>query len=389
MITFTKHLFHYNAIFSHTNISINSHILVVDFSNYARLIMNQKFKPDYRNILEVLYNRRPKRLPLYEHHIDVPFIAKYLNEELAIHGHKASDFENYYGKIINFWKDMTYDAFDFEAAICDIFPGHGAIYGGMAGPIQTRDDFNKYPFDEIPDIFWNTYTPHLEALRKVIPPGMKAYGGCGYGIFESSQDLVGYENLCTLQYLDPELFGDLFIKIGDLYEELWTEMIRRYDDLFVFYRMGDDLGFKTSTLLEPETIRTHILPQYKRVIDLVHSAEKKFLLHSCGCIFELMPDIIALGIDAKHSNEDEIAPFEKWIELYADQIGLFGGIDVNIICQNSYDDVFDIVVNKGTIYRSTANGYGLGTGNSIADYAPVEGFQAMVDAVKRVRKNEP
>ena len=87
--------------------------------------------------------------------------------------------------------------------------------------------------------------------------------------------------------------------------------------------MGDDLGYKNSTLLEPETIRAHILPQYKRIIDLIHRSDKKFLLHSCGCIFELMPDIISLGIDAKHSNEDEIAPFEKWIDLYSNQIGLF------------------------------------------------------------------
>ena len=219
-----------------------------------------------------------------------------------------------------------------------------------------------------------------------MPPGLKAYGGCGYGIFESSQDLVGYEYLSVMQYLDPELFRDIFLKIGDLYEELWAEMLNRYGDLFVFCRMGDDLGFKTSTLLEPETIRTHILPQYKRVIDIAHKAGKKFLLHSCGNIFELMDDIIALGIDAKHSNEDEIAPYEKWIELYADRIGLFGGIDVNILCQNTYDDVFKIVTEKCRKYRNSANGYGIGSGNSIAEYVPVEGFQGMIDAVNEIRK---
>jgi uroporphyrinogen decarboxylase len=109
-------------------------------------------------------------------------------------------------------------------------------------------------------------------------------------------------------------------------------MIADYSDIFVFFRMGDDLGYKTSTMLSPDAIKTYILPQYKRVIDLVHAAGKKFLLHSCGCIFEVMDDIIALGIDAKHSNEDQIAPFDKWIDLYNEKIGLFGGIDVNILC---------------------------------------------------------
>ena len=48
--------------------------------------MKSNFQPDYRNILEVLYNRKPKQLPLYEHHIDAPFISNYLGKELEIQG---------------------------------------------------------------------------------------------------------------------------------------------------------------------------------------------------------------------------------------------------------------------------------------------------------------
>jgi uroporphyrinogen decarboxylase len=347
-----------------------------------------EFTPDYTQIQSVLHNKRPKRLPLYEHHIEDDFIAQVRGREIGLAGDSPQDYKAYYQDRIDFWMQMTYDAFDYEAAICDIFPGHGAIMGGIPGPIQTRDDFNKYPFDDLPAVFWETYSPHLDAIRKALPAGMKAYGGCGYGIFESSQDLVGYESLAVLQYTDPDLFRDLFVRIGDLYVELWTEMIRRYDDLFVFYRMGDDLGFKTSTLLAPETIRNHILPQYKRVIDLAHASGKKFLLHSCGNIFDIMEDIISLGIDAKHSNEDEIAPFERWIERYGQRIGLFGGIDVNKLCLNTYDEVYQEVYHSAIKYRKSANGYGLGSGNSIAGYVPVDGFMAMIDAAKAIRKNE-
>jgi len=345
-----------------------------------------EFQPDYTQILQVLHNRQPERLPVYEHHIDLPFISKAIGKEIAFESDKPADLEAYYRELTRFWKNMTYDAIDYEAAICDILPDHGAILGGKPGPIQTRDDFEKFPFDEIPEIFWKTYTPHLEALKKVMPDGMKAYGGCGYGIFETSEDLVGYEYLSVMLYLDPELFADLFKKIGDLFETLWSEMIRRYSDLFVFFRMGDDLGFKTSTLLPPDTIIEHILPQYKRVIDLVHQGGKKFLLHSCGKIFPVMEEIIACGIDAKHSNEDQIAPFDKWIEMYNDRIGLFGGIDVDILCQNSYDEVFRIVMESGSRFRSTTRGWGLGTGNSIPGYIPVDGFMGMIDAAKELRR---
>jgi len=76
-----------------------------------------------------------------------------------------------------------------------------------------------------------------------------------------------------------------------------------------------------------------VLPQYRRVIGAIKAAGKPFLWHSCGCIFSIMEDVIALGIDAKHSNEDCIAPFDEWIARYGDRIGLMGGIDVDLLCQ--------------------------------------------------------
>ncbi|MEI6047402.1 MAG: uroporphyrinogen decarboxylase family protein [Bacteroidota bacterium] len=346
------------------------------------------FEPDYRQIEKVLFNELPQRLPLYEHHIDIPFIEKVLGRKITLQGNKPGDYEDYYRQISAFWKDMTYDAFDYEAAICDILPGHGAIMGGMAGPIQTREDFNNYPWADIPKIFWKTYTPHFEAIRNVLPSGMRAYGGCGYGIFEASQDLTGYEHLCIMQCMDPDLFADLFKKIGDLWETLWQGVIEKYSDMFVFFRMGDDLGYKTSTLLDPDVIRQHILPQYKRVIDLVHRSGKKFLLHSCGNIFPLMDDIINLGIDAKHSNEDQIAPFADWVEKYSGRIGLFGGFDLNLLVLEKPEIVYKTVLEHGTLFRGTAKGYGLGSGNSIPGYIPVEGFQAMIDAAKEIRRRE-
>jgi uroporphyrinogen decarboxylase len=152
--------------------------------------------------------------------------------------------------------------------------------------------------------------------------------------------------------------------------------------------MGDDLGFKTGTLLSPGAVIGNVVPQYRRVIELVKKAGKPFLLHSCGNIFAVMDEIIAAGINAKHSNEDAISAFDKWIELYGDKIGLFGGFDVDLICQRPADEVFDYVVEYGTKYRRAANGYALGSGNSIPEYVPVEGYLAMIRAAQKIRENE-
>ena len=109
----------------------------------------------------MLNNQRPERLPLYEHHIDTPFIEKITRKKICIEGNKPKDYKEYYRQIIGFWKDMTYDTFDYEAAICDIFPGHGAIMGGMLGPIQTRDDFNK----NTPLMIFQEYLGKISSMR--------------------------------------------------------------------------------------------------------------------------------------------------------------------------------------------------------------------------------
>ncbi len=217
---------------------------------------------------------------------------------------------------------------------------------------------------------------------------MMALGGVGNGVFEISEDLVGFEYLAYMQVDDPELYADVYQKIGDLMVAIWREFLSRYADMYAVCRFGDDLGFKVSTLTSPGNIRQFIIPEYKRVVDLVHAAGKPLLWHSCGNIFSIMEDVIAIGIDAKHSNEDVIAPFDTWIEQYGDRIGLLGGIDVDILCREDPQVIRERVIEMGTRFRQKALGFALGSGNSIPDYVPVDGYLAMIDAGRAIRKKE-
>jgi len=47
-----------------------------------------------------------------------------------------------------------------------------------------------------------------------------------------------------------------------------------------------------------------------------------------------------------------------------------------------------MVLEDASRFRESARGYGLGSGNSIAGYVPVEGFKAMVDAAQEIRRRE-
>ena len=42
------------------------------------------FDPDYRNVLDVVQNRRPKRLPLYEHVISPTIMERILGVDFVV-----------------------------------------------------------------------------------------------------------------------------------------------------------------------------------------------------------------------------------------------------------------------------------------------------------------
>ncbi len=343
------------------------------------------FQPDYRNFKQVMRNQRPPRLPLYEHIISPVIMERILGERFAdLERGQGRDLQEYFRQHCRFFREMTYDTVSYEVCIGGILCGHTALCGGQ-GPIQTRADFAAYPWAELPSRYWALARPRLDALTASLPEGMKAVGGVGNGVFELAEALVGLEHLPLMEVDDPDLYADLFRAIGGVMAAIWSEFMPRYGAHFVACRFGDDLGFKSSLLTNPTTVRNHILPQYRRLINIVRGHGGLFLWHSCGCIFEVMEEVIALGIHAKHSNEDAVAPFERWIASYGDRIGLLGGFDMDFLCSKTEHEVYETVRTRGARFRSLAKGYALGSGNSIPDYVPISNYLAMVRAAQTLR----
>jgi uroporphyrinogen decarboxylase len=246
------------------------------------------------------------------------------------------------------------------------------------------DDFKKYPWDRVPGYFAEKYYPLFSAFAANLPPGIKGVGGPGNGVFECVQDIVGFENLCIIKYDDEELFRMLFEKMGAVIEKIWKDFLEHFSDAYCIMRFGDDLGYKSNTLFPPEDIRGTIFPVYKKLIDLIHGAGKPFLLHSCGKIFVVMDDLIELGINAKHSNEDQIAPFSFWVDTYGKRIALFGGIDTDNLITLDEKQLAELVKDV-CAYTHNRCGFALGSGNSITEYVPPSKYMAMNRAVREFR----
>lgn len=342
------------------------------------------FEPNYRNLQLAAQNVWADRLPLYEHIVGENAIFEITgNRPMSImYSPDLSEAKEGFRQYWDFFRQMGYDTASIEFGITEILPGGGALGSHVEGCINTRADFDRYPWEELPELFFSAYIPYMRLLEETCPAGMKAVGGVGNGVFECVQDLVGYIDLCFMKDDDPDLFADLFARMGEVQYRIWKRMMEEFSDVFCVLRFGDDLGFNTATLLSPEDIRTHIIPQYRRITDLVHQKGKPFLLHSCGCIFEVFDELIdQAGIDAKHSNEDSIAHFSVWVDRYGHRIGNFGGIDTDVLCRNTPEEIrlyildcLDRVAGHGGIAFSS--------GNSIPDYVPVSGYLAMVETVR-------
>jgi uroporphyrinogen decarboxylase len=146
----------------------------------------------------------------------------------------------------------------------------------------------------------------------------------------------------------------------------------------------DDMGYKTGTFISPAHLRRYVLPWTRRCAVAAHVQGLPFILHSCGNLEEIMDELIdGVGIDAKHSFEDVIMPMHQVKDKYGQRIGILGGIDMHVLSSGTPDAVRRAV--RQTIEDcSPGGGYAFGSGNTIANYIPVESYLHMLHEAQAV-----
>jgi uroporphyrinogen decarboxylase len=192
---------------------------------------------------------------------------------------------------------------------------------------------------------------------------------------------VGYDNLCIMIYDEPELARQIFDDVGSRLLRYYQQ-IAGHDSVCALIS-NDDWGFKTQTMLSPADMRRYVFPWHKKIVEMSHIHNKPVILHSCGFHDDIMDDIIEdMKYDAKHSFEDAIQPIEEAYEKYKGRIALLGGLDLHFVCTKTPDEIRGRAV-KMLERAAAAGGYALGTGNSVPEYVPDEGYFAMVDVVRK------
>jgi uroporphyrinogen decarboxylase len=284
---------------------------------------------------------------------------------------------------IAFWYHMGYDSCRIELGMAfpRIAPGrHDKTLTGerkwadlSEGVIVDWESFENYPWPKITDI---DFFP-LEYVSKHLPEGMGISVSHAGGLFEHVSQLISYEKLCYMVYDAPDLVQAVCDRIGSLFEEFYRQVIDFPRVYAVF--PGDDMGFRSGLLMAPKMMREMFIPWNARYAKMAHNKRMLYFLHSCGDVYELMPDLIRdVSLNGKHSFEDVILPVEGFLKRYGNTMAALGGVATDTLSRSSPDEVRAYVSQK--IERCLPYGrYAVGAGSSVTSYVPVENYQAMLE----------
>lgn len=327
------------------------------------------------------------RTPLVEYIVDDfvmrPIVTDLLGREWVTPTGDRESLKAYLDNLIEFWYRMGYDFVRLEIGLPfherRLFAPDPASNRQRAwvdehqGVISNWDDFERYPWPRVEDF---DFFP-LEYINEHLPEGMGLISSHGGGIFEHLSWLMSLEGLSFSLYDDPKLVQAVSKQIGELITKFYEHLLQLENLIAVF--PGDDMGFRSGTLVSPDALRNYCLPWHKRWAEMAHERGLPYFLHSCGNVLAIMDDLISdVGIDGKHSFEDAIITAEEFQKLYGDKIAVLGGVDLNILSAGTPEQVRRRT--RQLIETCGAKGrFAVGSGNSIPTYVPVENYLAMVD----------
>lgn len=241
------------------------------------------------------------------------------------------------------------------------------------GPIATWDDFERYRWPD-PD---RATTRALEWYERNLPDDMCVIGGLTSHYAEQLSWLMGYETLCYALADQRDLVRAIFEKVHAITRKE-AALYLQFDRVRVLWG-SDDMGFRTGLLIGPSDTREFVLAGHREIAAMAHGAGRPYLLHSCGQLAGIRDDLIDdVRIDGKHSWEDAIEPVEEAKRTWGTRTAVLGGIDVDVLCRSTEAGIRRRV--RGAIERcQPGGGWCLGTGNTVANYIPLEAYLAMLD----------
>ncbi len=335
--------------------------------------------PDFERLRRTFWRRgEPDRVPVLELHVDRPIKEAFLGRSIA---------QDPLAGEIDFWYQAGYDfvevwpGYSFPSTTipakdtAPLGPGVRNWQAERDGIIRSWQDLEKYPWPKVSQVDFSG----MDRAAKLAPEGMMIIPNTA-GVFEHTSWLMGVESFCYALMDNRDLVAEVFRRVGQFLLQLHSALAQM--EWVGALWLGDDMGFNTGTFISPNDLREFVFPWHRRIAQVAHDHDLPFILHSCGNLEEILPDLVNnVGINAFHSLPPGIYDIAQLKAQYGDRIALIGNVDVDLLARGTAEQVREWVRNLiGT--AAPGGGLAVGSSNSVTNYCKLENYVAMLEEVR-------
>ncbi len=220
-------------------------------------------------------------------------------------------------------------AFDFAAGA----PGAGTtdertltapgFFAGCSTPADVRK------FD------WPDPKRHIDpdACRRAmdaVPAGYATLGMLWSAHFQDACAAFGMAESFVKMITEPAVYRAVIDRITAFYLDANEIFYKAAGDRLDAVLIGNDFGTQRGLMVAPDQLREFVLPGVRQLVAQARSHGIKVIHHSCGSVFEIIPDLIAAGVDAIHPMQAlarNMQP-ELLARRFGGQVSFCGGVDV-------------------------------------------------------------
>jgi uroporphyrinogen decarboxylase len=208
------------------------------------------------------------------------------------------------------------------------FIAGGGFYNQKGSPLVkgTVEELAAYRFPSL-------MPERVQGLRqKAVQLYEQGYGlgvDGPWGIYEISNSLRGTADYLMDLALNPAYAESIAERVLEEHHiPFYTLLLQEAGPYCQMVMISDDLGSQQGLIFSPRTFRQIFKPRLKRLIEHIHSlAEVKVYMHSDGAVYDLIPDLIEIGVEGLNPVQYTARgmELERLKRQFGRDLGFFGG----------------------------------------------------------------
>lgn len=212
--------------------------------------------------------------------------------------------------------------------------------------------------------------------------------GVGCNLFEWGTFLRRMDNFLMDVYADPYHVEQLLDALMEIHLDTLSKVCESVGDIVDFVKFGDDLGMDNGPFMAPEIYRKLFKPRHAALCEFARkNSSMHTYLHSCGSIYQLIPDLIEAGFEVLNpvqTNAYQMEPERLKKEFGQDITFWGGGVDTRTVLNlGTPQQVKDQIKKRIEIFNKNG-GFVFNTVHNILPDVPPENIMAMIEALREI-----